>query len=199
MTNPTAPSRVVAGQRQLGAAKVCEKVKRAKYDAVAAGLGERARFQPVVLETHGAWGLSAELFVQYMAKLASERCTGATVGELRRRFRLLIALALLRGNARIQEAGIRLQLNAGDGERHASDVASAIARESKGHRRAAEAAAAAAAQDEAAAAAAVASEAAAAAATAAAAAAARAAYDARVGVGWLNANVFSGIDNLAPS
>ena len=101
-----------------------------------AALGTRSRFQPFVLETHGAWGLSAELTVQYFAKLAAERCTGMDVGEVRQLIRLLVSLALLRGNARIQQQGVRMQLKAADGHHLASVVASAIEQDEKRHQEA---------------------------------------------------------------
>ena len=67
VTNCTAPSHVTAAQKQLGAARKSEAAKKAKYTALAAGLGKSARFQPFVLEVHGAWGLHAELAAQYLA------------------------------------------------------------------------------------------------------------------------------------
>ncbi len=133
VTNPTAPSRVAAAQRPLGAAVRSETAKRSKYGPMVAALGTRSRFQPFVLETHGAWGLSAELTVQYFAKLAAERCTGMDVGEVRRLIRLLVSLALLRGNARIQQQGVRMQLKAADGHHLASVVALAIEQDEKRH------------------------------------------------------------------
>ena len=55
------------------------------------------------------------------------------VGEVRRLIRLLVSLALLRGNARIQQQGVRMQLKAADGHHLASVVALAIEQDEKRH------------------------------------------------------------------
>src|SRR4051794_9787298 len=110
-----AKTNTAAGMRQGGAAVKGERAKVSYYNGFMSTVDRRHRFVPFVLETHGAWGREAECVVQYFSKLGEQRCIGMDKRDFKGRFRLLVALALMRGNARVQQDGVRMQLRPGDG------------------------------------------------------------------------------------
>jgi hypothetical protein len=103
VAHPAAPSALpAAAQRPRAAAQAREQAKDRKYAAMAQAEG--AAFTPFVLETHGAMGKRAGLFLDQLAAHWSAS-GGGDPRPFRERAARVLSLALQCGNARVAVGG----------------------------------------------------------------------------------------------
>ena len=100
--HPSARSYASKGAaKSLAIATIREIAKRRLYDGLAKAEG--ATFHPIIIESFGAWGLSA---IQFARDLSRE--AGANIGNRKaflKRMRSAVSIALVRGNAHVAQVG----------------------------------------------------------------------------------------------